>query len=71
MFPLSCASVRVCVCVRTHVVRQVHTIEHEAHINVPSKNVFAHISYTSFQIQMSSGKMLHKRNFMHIQTLKN
>ena len=24
---------------------------------------------TSFQIQMSSGKMLHKRNFMLIQTL--
>ena len=32
---------------------------------VPSKNVFAHILYVSFQIQMSSGKMLHKRNFMH------
>jgi len=24
-----------------------------------------------FQIQMSSGKMLHKRNFMSTQTLKN
>jgi len=25
----------------------------------------------SFQIQMSSGKMLQRRNFMHTQTLKN
>ena len=32
------------------------------HVNVPSKNVFACISYTSFQIQMSPSKMLHKRN---------
>jgi len=24
-----------------------------------------------FQIKMSSGKMLHKRNFMHTQTLQN
>jgi len=42
-----------------------------AHINVPSKNVFAHISYTSFQIQMSPSKMLLKGYFMHTQTLKN
>jgi len=28
----------------------------------PSKNVFAHISYMSFQIQLSAGKMLQKRN---------
>jgi len=34
----------------------------------PPKMCFAHISYTSFQIQMSSGKMLHKRNFMRAQT---
>src|SRR6218665_3871881 len=27
--------------------------------------------YTSFQIQTSSGKMMHKGNFMHTQTLKN
>src|SRR6218665_801167 len=26
--------------------------------------------YTSFQLQMSSGKMLYKRNFMRTQTLK-
>jgi len=41
-----------------------------AHINVPSKNVFAYISYMSFQIQMSSEKMLYKRNFMHTETVK-
>jgi len=29
------------------------------------------ISHTSLQIQMSSGKILHKRNFMRTQTLKN
>jgi len=34
------------------------------------KKLLAHISYMSFQIQMSSGKMLHKKNFMCIQTLK-
>jgi len=34
------------------------------------KMSFAHISYTSFQIQMSSSKMLHKRNCMRTQTLK-
>ena len=28
------------------------------------KMPFAHISYMSFQMQMRSGKMLHKRNFM-------
>src|SRR6218665_877706 len=35
-----------------------------AHINVPSKNAFAHISYMVFQIQiqMSPSKMLHKQN---------
>jgi len=32
---------------------------------------FAHISNTSFQMQMSSSKMLHKRNFMRTLTLKN
>ena len=29
------------------------------HKTVPSKHVFTHISCTSFQIQMSPGKMLH------------
>jgi len=32
---------------------------------------FAHILYTSFQMQMSPGKILHKRNFMCTQALKN
>ena len=63
MFPLCCA--------HTQVVRRAHTRKLGAHINIPSRNVFAHISYTSVQIQMSSGKMLHKRNFMRTQTLKN
>jgi len=51
MFPLSCA-----VCTRTQDLRREHTRKLEAHISVPSKNVFAHISYTSFQIQMSPGR---------------
>ena len=34
------------------------------------RKYFALISYTSFQIQMSSAKMLHKRNYMCTQTLK-
>jgi len=33
--------------------------------------VFARISYRSFQIKTSPGKVLHKRNFMRTQTLKN
>jgi len=40
---------------------------------IPPKLCFAHISYstyTSFQIQVNSGKMLHKRNLMRTQTLK-
>ena len=70
MFPLSCAWVHVQS--RTQAVRQAHTRKLGAHINVPSKNVFAHISYTSFQIHMMSvGKMWHEGNFMHTQTLKN
>jgi len=58
MFLLSCACVRV------------HTRKLGAHRNVRFKNVFAHISYTSLQIQMSSGEMVHKGNFMRTQTLK-
>lgn len=38
--------------------------------NVDSKIFFAHKSYMSFQIKMNSGKMLHKRNFLGMQTLK-
>jgi len=56
---------------RTLVVRRAHTRKLGEHINVPSKNGFAHILYTSVQIQISSGKMLHKRNFMRTQTLEN
>src|SRR6218665_1025861 len=55
---------------RARVVRRAHTRKLGAHINVPTKNVFANISYTSFQVQMSSGKMLHKINFMCTQILK-
>src|SRR6218665_3302617 len=60
MFPLS----RAHVCARAQVLRRSHTRKLGAHINVPSSNVFAHISYISFQIQMSLGKMSHKRNFI-------
>jgi len=31
---------------------------------------FTHISYTSFQIQIIPGKMMHKSNLMRTQTLK-
>jgi len=54
--PLSCAC--------TQVMRRAHT-------NFSSKDAFAHIYFTSFHIQMNSGQMLHKRNFMCTQTLKN
>jgi len=37
----------------------------------PPKMLLARVSYTSFQIQMSSGKMLHKRNFMRTLILTN
>ena len=66
MFPLSCARV----CVRTQVVRQAHARKLGAHINVPFKNGFPHILYMPVQIQINSGKMLHKRNFMCTHTLK-
>jgi len=49
----------------TQIVRHVHTRKLGAHINVPSKNVFALVSYTAFQIQMSPGKMLHTKMFMY------
>ena len=67
MFPLSYA------CVRTHTGHEMsaHTRKLGTHINIPSKNVFARISYMSFQIQMSPCRVLHKRNLMRTQTLKN
>src|SRR6218665_2474462 len=51
--------------------RRAHTRKRGLQINVPSRNAFAHISYTSLQMQMSLDKMLHTRNFMRTQTLKN
>jgi len=51
---------KLCAC--TQVMIRAHTRKLGTHRNVPSKNVFAHISYTPLQIQMNSGKMLHKRN---------
>src|SRR6218665_2347265 len=51
MFPLSCARVNT-----SHGI-SAHKKTWSTHdINVPSKNVFAHISYTLFQSQMSPGK---------------
>ena len=65
IFPLSCVHVHA------HTGRK--TIAHKktwcAH-KCFFKKCFAHISYTSFHIQISSGKMLPKRNFMHIENLK-
>jgi len=42
-------------CVRTQVMRRVHTRKLGAHVRVSSKNMFAHISYTSFCILINSG----------------
>jgi len=67
MFPLSCARV----CARIQAVRRAHTRRLCAHIDVPSKNVVACISYTSFQIQSRPGKMLYSINFMCTQTFQN
>jgi len=65
MLPLSCA------CAHTGGVRRTHTRKLGAHTNVSSNNVFAYTKNTSFQIQVSAGKMLHITNFMRTQTLKN
>jgi len=59
------------VCTCTQVIRLAHTRKLGALINVSSKNDLAYISYTSFHIPVNSGKMLHKRNFMHTETLQN
>ena len=58
-------------CMRAQTVRWAHARKLEAHINISSNNVFAHISYTSLQIQMSPGpgKILHKRNLMKLSYL--
>jgi|SRR6218665_75875 len=58
-------------CARTRVMRRAHTRKLGAHLNVSSKILFARFSYSSFQIQMSSGKMLHQRNIMRTQPLTN
>jgi len=39
-------------CARAHTGRDTRAQENLEYTNVPSKNVFAHISYTSFQIQI-------------------
>src|SRR6218665_2977637 len=59
MFPISCA----CACT-SHETRS-HKKTYSAH-NVPSKNVFAHISRTSFQIQMSPGKKFYAHRLWNI-----
>src|SRR6218665_521555 len=59
------------VCAYTQVVRRAHTGKLSAHINISFRTVFAPMSYTSLQIQLSSGKIVHKRYFMPTQTLKN
>ena len=42
---------KLCTCARAHKPRDEHTRKLGVHINVPSINVFACISYTLFQIQ--------------------
>jgi len=68
MFPLSCTRVA-----RTQVMRRAHARKLGAHRNgyYFLKYVFAHSFYISFHIQINSGKILHSRNFMRTQILKN
>ena len=51
--------------------RQVHTREPEEHENVSLKNVFAQFSYTTFHMQVNSGKIRDKKIVVCTQTLKN
>jgi len=69
MFLLSCARVRM----NTGCEMSAHKKTYlECTQIFPPKRFFAHIhTYLSFQIQTSSGKILHKINFMHTQILKN
>jgi len=73
MFPLNCAQVCAHTGRETSAHKKTWSAHKCAHINVKGhpKMFSAYISYMSFQIQLSSGKMLHKRNFMHMETLKN
>ena len=57
---------KLCACARVQVVRRVHTTK----LMFPINNMFLHTFHTSFQIQMSSGKLLNKRNFIQTQILK-
>lgn len=67
MFPLNCARAR------THTSHETntHTRKLGARTNIPSKNVFANVSYTFFLMQTSPGEILHERNFMCTLALKN
>src|SRR6218665_879372 len=60
MFPLSCARA----CTHTGHETSAHKKTWSAH-KCSLQRCFAHTSYTSFQIQMNSGKMLQKIFFMH------
>jgi len=52
-------------------VRSAHTRKLGAHKKCAfKKNDFAQTSYTTFQIDASPGKMLHKRNGMRTQSLQ-
>src|SRR6218665_4004157 len=60
MFPLSCARVHA----HTGSETSAHKKTWSAH-KCSLKKVFAHILYTQFQIQTSSGKMLPKKLYAH------
>jgi len=69
MFNLSCAHVRVYAPSSHETSAHEKTWSaHKCFFQKSSSHII--ISYTSFQIQISSGKMLHKRNFLRTQTLK-
>ena len=63
--PLFSANVpaKLCMCACAHRSWDERTLGVCINNILPSKNVYALISYTSLQMQTSSGKMLHKRNF--------
>jgi len=65
MFPLNCA------CVHAGHEMSAQNKTWSTHKCLLKKFFFHIYHYTSFQIQMSSHKMLHKRNFMRTQTLRN
>jgi len=60
---------KLCMCVRVHTGRE--TSAHKKTWSAHKWSLQNCVLHTLFHIQKSSGYMLHKRNFMRTQTLKN